>query len=97
MKTINTVMQSAERIVAIGRDKLSSATRHRHRESLLTELGQLCYKDRLGTSTGDADGDINRLVAKLQLLEEPCADSDGTIVVPDGNGDRSNDVAVPKS
>ncbi len=97
MKTIKSAMRSSERIVAVGRDKLRSASRNRHRESLLTELGQLCYKDRSGTSTGDVDVDIDRLVAKLLLLDEPWGDSDEAVVAPDGNGALSKDVAGPES
>ncbi len=96
MKTIRTVAKPSVGIVAVVREKLRSASRNRHRESLLTELGLLCYKDRSGASTGDADADINRLVAKLLLLDEPWGDSDQTVVVPDGDGDRSRDVAGPK-
>jgi hypothetical protein len=73
---MNTVKQSTERIVAVGREKLVLARRARARESLLTELGQVCFEDRAGTAMGDTDTEINRLVAKLMLLDEPANWSD---------------------
>ena len=71
MRTIHAVRVSSQRVVAAGREKIQAKRRNRHRDSLLVELGQVCFDDRSGSAVGDVDGDINRLVARLVLLDEP--------------------------
>jgi len=71
MRTITAVRESSERVVAVGREKLRARKRDRHRDSLLGELGQACLDERSGSTVGDVDATINRLVARLLLLNDP--------------------------
>jgi hypothetical protein len=79
MRTITAVKESSERVVAAGRERLRARKRDRHRDSLLGELGQACLDERSGSTVGDVDANINRLVARLLLLNDP----------EDGDDDRS--------
>lgn len=71
MRTINAVKESSERIVAASRDRISARRLTRHRDELLQQLGQICLDDRSGVAEGNPDAEINRVVARLLLLEEP--------------------------
>ncbi len=70
MRTIHAVKESSERIVAAGRDRMSARRANRYRDDLLQQLGQICLDDRSGATEGDVDAEINRVVARLLLLEE---------------------------
>jgi len=71
MRTITAVKESSERVVAAGRERLRARKRDRHRGALLAELGQACLDERSGSTGGDVDANINRLVARLLLLNDP--------------------------
>lgn len=73
MRTLDRIKASSEKILSVGRDKVSAIRRDRQQQLLLTQLGRAYYDQRSGTSDADTEAEIDRLIAELSSIDESVA------------------------
>lgn len=62
--------------LAVGKEKIEDTKLKKQIEDLLQEIGDLVVQTRRGTAPGDADAQIDALVAKIAELEAAIAAND---------------------
>ena len=69
MGFLDKLQQTAKDTLDKGKEKLEDAQADRKADQLLRELGAWYYAGRTGRDTGDADANIERVIAELKAHE----------------------------